>query len=176
MSRAPSRITRPARRIPAATSAHAAATRLLARQRFGVLATTQAGEPHTSLVAFAVTADRQSVVFATPRATRKYANLRSEPRVALLIDNRSNRASDVRSAAALTIVGRVVEPRGVARAALHALYLARHPGLAGFVQAPGTALCRIAVSRYVIVDRFQHVRNLEPEALGRRAPRRRSSP
>lgn len=157
--------TQPARRGSVAESSRDAAARLLASQRFGVLATTHAGEPHASLVAFAVTADRQSVVFTTPRASRKYANLRSEPHVALLIDNRANRASDVRSAAALTVLGRVVEPRGRMRDALRVLFLARHPGLAGFVEASGTALCRIVSSRYVLVDRFQHVVDLEPKAL-----------
>jgi hypothetical protein len=45
---------------------------LLAAQPLGVLATSMAGQPYTSLVAFVADADLRQVWFATERATRKY--------------------------------------------------------------------------------------------------------
>ncbi len=53
---------------------------LLAAQSLGVLATSLAGQPHPSLVAFVAGADLRQVWFATERATRKYHNLLAEAR------------------------------------------------------------------------------------------------
>jgi hypothetical protein len=47
-------------------------------------------QPYASLMAFAATDDLKRLLFATERNTRKYANLVSNPRAALLVDNRSN--------------------------------------------------------------------------------------
>ena len=63
---------------------------LLDSQIQGVLATQHQQQPYTSLMAFAVTPDLRRIVFATARATRKYANLLDNPRASLLIDNRCN--------------------------------------------------------------------------------------
>ena len=68
---------------------------LLEEQQLAVLATSEAGRPYTSLVAFAVTPDLDAILFATERATRKHANLTTEPRVALLVDNRAHRERDL---------------------------------------------------------------------------------
>jgi hypothetical protein len=67
---------------------------LLESQRFAVLATDDHGQPFASLMAFAATEDLRHMVILTERTTRKYANLRSNPRVALLIDDRENKGSD----------------------------------------------------------------------------------
>jgi len=78
---------------------------LLARQRLAVLATHWSGQPYSSLVSFAATADLKDILFATTRATRKYPNLSADARVALLIDNRSNKESDIQKAVAVTATG-----------------------------------------------------------------------
>lgn len=134
---------------------------LFRRQRFAVLATARAGEPYANLVAFAATPDLRELLFITPRATRKYENLLREPRVALLVDSRANRAADVRAAVAVTALGRAAEATGPARDAWLALYLKRHPGLRTFAAAPTSTLFRVRVERYVLVDHFQHVVCLE---------------
>ena len=71
--------------------------RLLREQPLGVLATSGAAGPHATLVAFTVTDDLSEIVFATSRATRKFASLRHDPRAALLVDDRSNEVSDFRT-------------------------------------------------------------------------------
>ena len=54
-----------------------------------VLATDNQQQPYTSLMAFVATADLTRLLFATYRATHKYYNLQSNPKAALLIDNRT---------------------------------------------------------------------------------------
>jgi hypothetical protein len=49
--------------------------RILDSQKLAVLATQRDGRPYGSLVAFAATDDMKNLLFATTRATRKYANL-----------------------------------------------------------------------------------------------------
>jgi nitroimidazol reductase NimA-like FMN-containing flavoprotein (pyridoxamine 5'-phosphate oxidase superfamily) len=63
---------------------------LLRTQQLGVLSTQYKGQPYASLVAFAATEDAKYLLFATTRSTRKYANMESDSRVAMLIDSRSN--------------------------------------------------------------------------------------
>jgi nitroimidazol reductase NimA-like FMN-containing flavoprotein (pyridoxamine 5'-phosphate oxidase superfamily) len=130
---------------------------LLESQQFAVLATHTAGQPYASLVAFAASADMATLYFATNRATRKYANVSSDPRVALLIDDRSNTAADVQAAVAATATGVCREAGAGEREAALLLYLAKHPHLEGFVRAPDCALLRVNVEAYCLVDRFQHV-------------------
>jgi len=130
-------------------------------QYLGVLATSEHGQPYTSLVAFAATEDLKSIYFATGRSTRKFANLQSDPRVSMLIDNRSNRASDIAHAMAATVTGLAAELSGNDQAAARAHYLAKLPHMEEFVEAPSIALVQLSVARYYVVDRFQHVRELE---------------
>lgn len=130
---------------------------LLDSQGLAVLATSAGGHPYTTLVGFAAAGDGRELYFVTHRATRKFANLSGDDRVSLLIDNRSNRAEDFRRAAALTAFGRAREVPAPQRAAALELFLAKHPLLREFAMAPGSALCRVAVQRYSLVQRFQEV-------------------
>jgi hypothetical protein len=108
-------------------------------------------------VAFAATSDLKNLVFATTRATRKFANLQSDPRVFMALDNRSNRVADFRKAVAATALGRAREVRGKEREQLAKMYLAKHPHLKEFVTSPTCALVKIRVDVYYLVWRFQNV-------------------
>ena len=112
---------------------------LFTSQKLAVLGTHQGGQPYGSLVAFAATSDLKNLVFATTRATRKFANLRSDPRVSMVLDNRSNRVADFRKAVAATALGRAREVRGKEREKLAEMYLAKHPHLKEFVGSPTCA-------------------------------------
>jgi nitroimidazol reductase NimA-like FMN-containing flavoprotein (pyridoxamine 5'-phosphate oxidase superfamily) len=133
---------------------------LLASQRLAVLATQRGGQPYGSLVSFAATQDMREILFATTRATRKYENLLAEPRVALLIDNRSNKESDIHEATAVTATGRAEELAGADREVYLDLYLRKHPYLRDFVLSPTCALLRVKVTTYYMVNRFQEVTEL----------------
>jgi nitroimidazol reductase NimA-like FMN-containing flavoprotein (pyridoxamine 5'-phosphate oxidase superfamily) len=131
---------------------------LLCGQHLAVLSTRSAdGHPYASLVAVVAEADLAGIYFATSRATRKFANLTAEPRVALLVENSRNRQSDIYEAMAVTAVGTVHELGDQEAAAILPLYLERHPQLKSFVTAPSTALLHMAVKTYYLVNRFQKV-------------------
>jgi general stress protein 26 len=130
---------------------------LLERPSLAVLATHRDGQPHASLVGFASTEDLARIVFATPRSTRKYANLQADARVAMLVDNRSHRASDFEEAAAATVVGRARDVTDDEAGTFMNRYLARHPHLEGFVASAASVLIVVDVESYSLVTQFQQV-------------------
>ena len=133
---------------------------LLAFQNLAVIATQKEGQPFTNLVAFAATDDLKHVVFATNRATRKYASLMADSRMSMMIDNRQNQASDFHNATAVAAIGRVEEVKGPEKADFMELYLSKHSHLKAFATAPTCALMKLRVDRYNIVRRFQNVTEL----------------
>lgn len=122
-----------------------------------VLATDHGGAPYTSLVAFIASENLREILFATSRDTRKYRYLQENKRVALLVDNRSNAAADFRDAIAVTILGCATELAGAERDNSLSLYVEQIPQLAEFVHSPSTALFRVAVSSYSLVEEFEKV-------------------
>ncbi len=135
---------------------------LLHTQRLAVLSTQMSGRPYSNLVAFAATAELQDILFATTRATRKYANMTEEPRVSLLIDNRSNEETDFGETSAVTVLGTAIELLGPEREQCLPIYLKKHPYLMEFVSAPTCALIKVKVERFIMVTRFQEVREIYP--------------
>lgn len=136
---------------------------LLQSQQLAVLATHNQGQPYASLVAFAATGDLREIYFATSRSTRKYANLTADPRVAMLVDSRSNEVSDFHQAAAATMVGEAREVGERERDSISRIYLSRHPHLEEFVGSPTCALLRVRVRTYFVVSKFQNVMELHIE-------------
>lgn len=130
---------------------------LLARQRFGVLATHGDPYPYATLVACAHGKDLKNIYFATIRDTRKYQNISKEPHVSLLIDSRKNRSGDIKDAYALTVLGSALETRGAGKKKALILYCRAHPRLCGFVRDPNCALMEVRAERYILVSRFQNV-------------------
>ena len=130
---------------------------LFDKQRIGVLSTQKRNRPYASLVAFAVSDDLKSFVFATPRTTRKYSNIMASSRAALLIDNRSNRMSDFRKAMAVTAVGNVRELRKSGKNRLIRLYKVKHSHLENFIKSPTCAVLCLDAETLHVVDHFQHV-------------------
>jgi len=124
---------------------------LFAAQRYAVLGTLGGAGVSLNLMALAATDDLRSLILATERATGKYANLRHNPQVSLLVDNRSNQSIDTQTALAVTIDGLAEEVSGAEREELAARLLARHPQLEPFVHSPTCALFRVRVQRYELV-------------------------
>ena len=131
------------------------AARILKAQKFGVLATAGEKSPYTSLVGCAVSPDLKQLVFATLRDTSKFRNMRGNPYVALLFDDRKNRGDDLDKASALTVLGRARETHKAERENLLRIFLKRHPRLAGFCTEPGCALIAVKVKKYILTRRFQ---------------------
>ena len=130
---------------------------LCRNQPLAVLATTAGSAPYANLVAVAFALDLHHLFFATPRATRKWHNLSSNPEVSLLIDNRSNQVGDFSKAAAATILGSAQELTGVDREAGRKIYLAKHSHLTDFLAAPSCALFQVTIEQIYLVTHFQEV-------------------
>ena len=130
---------------------------LLEGQTLGVLSTSSGDAPHATLVAIASTKDLRELIFATSRETRKFAALKLNPRVALLVDDRSNEVRDFHDASVATAHGRASEIETGHLDPARDLYLSKHPYLADFVRAPSCALIRITVDAYDLVSNFQEV-------------------
>lgn len=133
---------------------------LFSSQRLAILATQGEGQAYGSLVAFAATSDLKYLLFATARATRKYANLTGAPRIAMVIDNRTNQESDFHQTIAATAAGTVKEAEGKERESSLKLYLSKHPYLKDFVTSPTCALLHLEVETYYVVSQFQNVMEL----------------
>ena len=134
---------------------------LFLSQRTAALGTQEGGQPYLSLMAFAATPDLKRLIVATDRHTHKYANLMAEPRVALLIDNRTNVPADNEEAVAVTVLGKAAEAAQGEREELLPLFLAKHPHLEGFVTSPTCALIAVRVETYLVVQRFQEVQEVQ---------------
>jgi heme iron utilization protein len=135
---------------------------LLATQNLAVLSTHSDGQPYASLVAFAASEDLKHLLFVTERGSRKYANLHENPRVAMLIDNRSNRESDFIDASAATALGMARELSEIERTRWLKLYLARHPYLETFAESSACVLVQVQVDNYILVNSLREVTELRP--------------
>lgn len=129
---------------------------LLESQPLAVLATSHDGAPYASLVAIAAQG-HDRLYFATPRATRKWGNLSSNARVAVLLDDRSNEPADFHAASAATGIGAAVECGADEAPAGREVLLGRHPHLAGLLASPSTVFVRVDIERWYVVTRFQSV-------------------
>jgi nitroimidazol reductase NimA-like FMN-containing flavoprotein (pyridoxamine 5'-phosphate oxidase superfamily) len=132
---------------------------LLASQRFAVIATQSEGQPYSNLVAFAEADNLRSLLFVTSRDTKKYSNTTASNRVSVLVDNRTNQASDLDRAVAVTALGTIEEVAEDHGGYLSAIYLSKHPQLEGFLRRPSNALMRVAVIDYIVAS-FETVRHL----------------
>jgi hypothetical protein len=131
---------------------------LFREQQLAVLATRdEDGHPYASLMAFAASHDLRQLLLVTGRSTRKYTNLSVDPRVSLLIDNRSHDTTDIHGAVAVTVLGEAEDVLGAERDDLLPHYLAKHPYLEGFATSPTCVLLRVRVASYYLVSRFQEV-------------------
>ena len=133
---------------------------LFASQSLAVLATQDDGQSYGSLVAFAATGDLRHLLFATTRTTRKYANLLRNPKVAMVIDNRTNQPTDFHTAIAVTATGAVEEVHDPERIRLLRRYLSKHPYLKEFATSLTCALLKMEVDTYFVVSKFQNVMEL----------------
>ena len=135
--------------------------KLLESQKLAVLATNGKVYPYNTLVGYAFTNDLRFILFATMRHTRKYENIKNNPHVSLLIDSRKNYIGDFKNAVALTVICKAVAAHKFLKNKYKRLYLKRFPHLEGFISDPDTSIVLLKVDRYIFVQRFQEVLELE---------------
>ena len=130
---------------------------LFETQKLAVVATQTGGQPYASLVAFVATDDLHHLFFVTAKTTRKFANLKSDSRVAILVNSSVNQESDFHDAISITVTGIAEEMKDPERQAILDLYLSKHPYLEDFARSPSCALIRVAARSYYMVQNFQSV-------------------
>jgi nitroimidazol reductase NimA-like FMN-containing flavoprotein (pyridoxamine 5'-phosphate oxidase superfamily) len=132
--------------------------KLLNTTGFAVLATENAGQPHTSLIAITPVDAGQRLVFATYRNTRKFTNLMQNQRVSVLMDgSRCDCPDGTATSFVLSAVGRVQEINATTRPELLGAHLEKHPDLATFTQAPDCVLLEVVVEAYQVVHGIDDV-------------------
>jgi len=134
---------------------------LLSGQGLGVLATTDPdGHPYASLIAIAANPDHSELYFVTPRATRKFANLMHDNRVALLVNNSINEPADFHAAVAATLLGNARLLEEERRTEKLAFYLEKHAYLKQFAESPSCAMFAVKITGVTMVQKFQSVSEL----------------
>ncbi len=136
---------------------------LFSEQRYSVLATEKDGGPYGNLVAFAVTDDLKELIFVTSRKTRKFQNIASNPKIAILVDNRSNEMADLNTATAVTAIGFATEASEAERDALQNFYVGKHSNLTEFVTAEDSAVIKMKIEKYIVVSGLNNVIELTPK-------------
>lgn len=125
---------------------------------YAVLATENAGQPHTSLIAITPVDAGQRLVFATYRNTRKFTNLMQNQRVSVLMDgSRRHSQGGTTTGLVLSAVGRVQEINAATHPDLLGAHLEKHPDLTTFTQAPDCVLLEVVVEAYQVVHGIDDV-------------------
>lgn len=136
---------------------------LFSSQRLAVLSTLNGDQPYTSLVAFDASPDLDRFYFFTPETTRKFENLKANPRVSVLVTDSRNREDDLENAMAVTGLGRAEVLDRERSEAVLSRYLEKHPAMAPFSRKADSAFICIQMDRYVVVQKFQDVVEWIPE-------------
>jgi nitroimidazol reductase NimA-like FMN-containing flavoprotein (pyridoxamine 5'-phosphate oxidase superfamily) len=135
---------------------------IFAEQRYGILATNGELYPHTTIVCYVPADNLSTLLFVTPRPSRKFQFLLEQPHASLFVDNRSDDPQDLHEAYGIEARGTAVQVEDSQRATYRSVYLAKYPELDSFVDAESNAFFCLAVERYDIVHDFQTVIQLNP--------------
>jgi heme iron utilization protein len=125
---------------------------LLGLQNLAVLSTSGENGPYANLIAFAAADDLTYILFATPEETVKFENMKTDSRVALLVENSKNHVDDFQNALAVTALGRAEVLNGEARSLMIGNYLNKHSNLKHFVNSDHCALMKVNVDAYILVE------------------------
>lgn len=137
-----------------------AAKRLVREARMGALASlTSDGAPYASLVTAATAADNAPLLLLS-RLARHSENILRDPRVCLLIDERSG--ADPLRGARISITGRIA-PTDDASAARR--FLARHPPASGYATFADFGFWRVEVECAYLVAGFGRIVELKRDQI-----------
>ncbi len=137
----------------------------LESQSFAILSTRgNQDAPHSTIVCFASADELETLIFFTPRASRKFANLIDRPETTLFIDDRSLFMGNLKDIWGIEARGRFREATAEESPAYRGLFLNKYPDLIDFVDAKSAALCLLDVQSYDAVHHFQDVMRYFPGA------------
>lgn len=130
-------------------------------QTFAVLSTSKSDQPYASLVAFAENSRKNEIYLLTPNTTRKYKNLINNPKVAVLVNNSRNKTDDIFNAVSVTITGSAQVVASHEREDVLFCYLKKHPYMKAFSASPTTAVIRVKIDQYIMVNQFQNIEEIK---------------
>ncbi len=128
--------------------------KILDSQTFAVLCTQKNGHLHSCLITYVITDDVKTLYFATPKDTKKFEHLQNNGEVSLLIDNREDHPRNINEISAITITGRakiLEEENEISK--WKTRLVEKYPDLNEFANDPATAIVRIDVSDYKLVNK-----------------------
>jgi len=131
-------------------------------QKTAVLSTLMDVQPYLSLMAFAVTDDLKQIIFMTNKNTQKYKNLKSNKKIAMLIDDRTNNISDVKDATAVTAIGEARELNEDEKNNIFIVFLKKNPHLDKFMSSSDSAVILMDIKKYIIVSEFEKITEFSP--------------
>lgn len=130
----------------------------LQSNRFAVLATEGAGQPHASLVAITPFESYRKLIFASYRNTRKFRNLTINGRVAVLFEIGNADTTVLERGFVITAFGHAELIKQEESDALLAAHLKRHPDLETLLHSTECALFIIKVDAFQIVHGIDSVK------------------
>lgn len=126
---------------------------LIRAQDICVLATASEKGPYCSFMAYASNTSCTEIYMVSFRDSRKYRNMRENPSVCLLIDNRRETSTRYTEIEALNISGRfqpIIEESE--RALIHEELSKRHPGLTDLFENPGVETIKIIIESVLLLE------------------------
>ncbi|MFQ3325342.1 MAG: putative pyridoxamine 5'-phosphate oxidase family protein [Pseudomonadales bacterium] len=136
---------------------------LLNEQVQCVLATLSDKELALHLMAYAVSAELDQIYFASLENTQKVKNMRANPNVTCLWDNRTGSNTDHTRGLAMSGFGQAGELTGEPALAAQQLLLQRNATLKALLSEPTLVLFAIHIGRYQWVEGYTRVLIYEPE-------------
>jgi nitroimidazol reductase NimA-like FMN-containing flavoprotein (pyridoxamine 5'-phosphate oxidase superfamily) len=122
---------------------------------------TSSDDPYSCLVGFKITDDFKYLIFATMRDRLKYRQITTNPRVSLMIDDRSDQKHDFKKTTSVTIIGTAEDIKGKHRQDYAELLLEKHPVLEEFINDNDCAVMRVSIDRMYVVSNFESVLKIE---------------
>jgi len=119
-----------------------------------VLATVSGGKPHCSLMSYISDEEGNEIYLISHKQTKKYANLKENPVVSLLIDTREEEKGEKRiEIKALTVSGEFQTIKdSKKRDSIRSKFLKKHSHLVDFLNDPGTEIFSIRIKSFQLLD------------------------
>ena len=118
-----------------------------------VLATASSSKPHCSLMSYIADPECREIYMVTHRQTKKYANLRENPWVSLLIDTREEDShKEIGQKKALTITGAFQKIDPGKKDAVRARFLKKLPQLKELIDDPDAEIISIRVHSFQLLE------------------------
>jgi nitroimidazol reductase NimA-like FMN-containing flavoprotein (pyridoxamine 5'-phosphate oxidase superfamily) len=136
--------------------------KMLANNRFAVLATESQGQPHASFIAITATENLLQLFFATYRNTKKYSNLMQNENVSILIENRDTHEIE-QKISILTAFGKAKELDVENYDAVLNAHLVIHPEQNDFLKSTDCTLFVVNVDAYQMVLSIDDVKWWKPK-------------